>query len=148
MYTIGEVSKMMNISVSTLRYYDSVGLLLNVSRNENGNRVFDSKDINSLILIECLKASGMKIKEIKEFIDLCLLGNDSLKDRLEFFKKQEQVIDQEIKKLENSMNMIKFKQWYYSTDIEHNDENYVRNLSIENMPKEIRELYKKTHHIN
>ena len=148
MYTIGEVSKMMNISVSTLRYYDSVGLLINVSRNENGNRVFDSKDINSLILSECLKASGMKIKEIKEFIDLCLLGNDSLKDRLEFFKKQEQVIDQEIKKLENSMNMIKFKQWYYSTAIEHNDENYVRNLSIENMPKEIRELYKKTHHIN
>ena len=148
MYTIGEVSKMMNISVSTLRYYDSVGLLINVSRNESGNRVFDSKDINSLILIECLKASGMKIKEIKEFIDLCLLGNDSLKDRLEFFKKQEQVIDQEIKKLENSMKMINFKQWYYSTAIEHNDENYVRNLSIENMPKEIRELYKKTHHIN
>ena len=76
MYTIGEVSKMMNISVSTLRYYDSVGLLINVSRNESGNRVFDSKDINSLILIECLKASGMKIKEIKEIIDLCLLGND------------------------------------------------------------------------
>ena len=44
--------------------------------------------------------------------------------------------------------MIKFKQWYYSTAIEHNDENYVRNLNIENMPKEIRELYKKTHHIN
>lgn len=148
MYTIGEVAKLMNLTVPTLRYYDDQGLLINVKRDNSGNRIFDQKDIDALILIDCLKSSGMKIKEIKRFMDLCLLGNDSLEDRLEFFKKQELTIKAEIKKLQTNMDMIKYKQWYYKTAIEHNDEDYVKNIKQENMPDNIRKLYENTHQVN
>lgn len=148
MYTIGEVSKLMKLSVPTLRYYDDEGLLINVKRTETGNRMFDKKDIDALILIDCLKSSGMKIKEIKKFMDLCLLGNDTLEKRLEFFKKQELTIKEEIKKLQTNMDMIKFKQWYYETAVEHNDEDYVKNLKPTDMPNNIRKLYENTHKIN
>ncbi len=90
---------MMNLSVPTLRYYDDVGLLININRDSKGNRIFDDNDIEALNLIRCLKDSGMKIKDIKYFMDLCRLGNKTLKDRLDFFKKQELVINSEIKKL-------------------------------------------------
>lgn len=147
MYTIGQVAKLMNLSVPTLRYYDDEGLLINVTRDSSGNRVFNQKDIDALILINCLKNSGMKIREIKSFMDLCLLGNDSLNERLNFFKNQEKVIKKEMEKLQNTMDMIKFKQWYYETAIEHNDEDYVKNIKIEDMPNNIKQLYKNTHHI-
>lgn len=147
MYTIGEVSKLMNLSISTLRYYDIEGLLINVKRDSSGKRIFEEKDIDTLILIECLKNSGMKIKEIKTFIDLCLLGNDSLKERLEFFKNHEIAITNEIKKLKKAMDLIKYKQWYYKSAIEHKDENYVKNMKVENMPIDIKKLYENTHQI-
>lgn len=147
MYTIGEVSKLVKLSVPTLRYYDNEGLLINVKRDDIGNRIFDQKDIDALFLIDCLKNSGMKIKEIKSFMDLCLLGNDSLKERLEFFKKQELTIKEEINKLQANIDMIKFKQWYYETAIEHNDEDYVKSLTPEDMPNNIRKLYENTHKI-
>lgn len=148
MYTIGEVSKLMKLSVPALRYYDNEGLLINVKRDNTGNRIFDHKDIDALILIDCLKNSGMKIKEIKNFMDLCLLGNDSLEQRLEFFKKQELSMKEEMEKLQTNMDMIKYKQWYYETAIEHKDEDYVKNLKPADMPDNIRALYEKTHTIN
>lgn len=148
MYTIGEVSKRMKLSVPTLRYYDDQGLLLNVKRDSSGKRIFDEKDIDALILINCLKSSGMKIKEIKNFMDLCLLGNDSLEERFEFFKKQELTIRDEIEKLQTNMDMIQFKQWYYKTALEHKDEEYVKDMKPEKMPDNIRKLYENTHIID
>ncbi len=61
-YSIGEVSKMLNISVSTLRYYDKEGLLPLVNRSSSNIRVFDKTDI------ECLKTTGMQLKDIKLFL--------------------------------------------------------------------------------
>lgn len=148
MYTIGEIAHQMNLSVSTLRYYDEEGLLINVKRDSTGRRIFDQKDIDSLILINCLKNSGMKIKEIKNFMDLCLLGNESLKERFDFFQNQEVVIKKEMQKLEATLDMIKYKQWYYETALEHMDEDYVKNIKVESMPDHIRKLYENTHPIN
>ena len=68
MYSIGEVSKKMNITPSTLRYYEKEGLLPFVSRTKSGIRSFNDADLNRLRIIECLKKTGMSIKKIKQFI--------------------------------------------------------------------------------
>ena len=82
MYTIGQIAKMMNLSVPTLRYYDDEGILINIKRDNAGNRIFDDSDVEALKIINCLKQSGLKIKEIKEFMDLCRQGNSSLKKKI------------------------------------------------------------------
>ena len=146
MYTIGAISKMMNLSISTLRYYDDIGLLIDVKRDDAGKRIFDTKDIEALNLIECLKNSGMKIKEIKDFMDLCKLGNETLNERLDFFKHQELVIEEQMVKLQKTMNMVKYKQWYYQTAVDNNDENIVKNMELKDMPEDIQELFMNTHH--
>ena len=67
MYTIGQVSEMFNIPASTLRYYDKEGLFPAMQRN-SGIRRFSEKDIEALRVIECLKQSGLEIKDIKQFM--------------------------------------------------------------------------------
>lgn len=73
-YTISEVAKELNLTVYTLRYYDKEGLMPFVERTPSGNRLFKESDLSALKVIECLKATGMPIKEIKNFIDWCSEG--------------------------------------------------------------------------
>ena len=64
-YTVGEIAKKLNVAPSTLRYYDKEGLLPFVERSVGGIRVFHDEDMDWLELIECMKHTGMPIKEIK-----------------------------------------------------------------------------------
>ena len=92
---IGDVSKITGISVSTLRYYDRNGLL-SVNRTSGGIRIFSEKDLESLRIINCLKDSGMKICEIKQFMDWCLEGDSTIEKRYRTFCEQEDNIKKEI----------------------------------------------------
>lgn len=145
MYSIGEVAKEMNLSVPALRYYDDEGLLINIKRDANGKRYFDDKDLQALNLINCLKQTGLKIKEIKYFMDLCRKGNDSLEERKDFFFNQEKVILKEIDKLKKCLSLIKFKEWYYECALSFNDEEMVKQMNPNDYPKDIKRLYDKAH---
>ena len=68
MYTIGQVSEMFGLPISTLRYYDKQGLFPGMERI-SGIRKFSEKEIETLRVIECLKRSGLEIKDIKQFMD-------------------------------------------------------------------------------
>lgn len=74
-HSIGQVAKLMNLTVYTLRYYDKEGLLPFVERTPSGTRLFKESDLDALKIIECLKATGMPIKDIKNFIDWCSEGD-------------------------------------------------------------------------
>lgn len=91
MYTIGQVSKMFGLSISTLRYYDKEGLIPELNKDQSGIRRFDDQSVESIRVIECLKKSGMQIKEIREFMDWCIQGDQTLEKRKEmfFFSKKE-----------------------------------------------------------
>lgn len=91
MYTVGEISKMFDLPISTLRYYDKEGLLLKLQRDKSGIRKFNDKTIEALRVIECLKKTGMSIKEIKEFMKWCSLGDNTLLKRRQMFVKQKKV---------------------------------------------------------
>jgi len=66
-YSIGELLKMLNISISTLRYYDKEGLLPLVNRSSGNIRVFDESDLEYIRMIQCLKATGCCLKISKLF---------------------------------------------------------------------------------
>ena len=76
MYSIGEISKMFDLPISTLRYYDKEGLFPHLKR-VNGVRKFSENEIETLRVIDCLKRSGLEIKDIKEYhIDTFVIGYD------------------------------------------------------------------------
>lgn len=145
MYSIGEVAKMFNISISTLRFYDKEGLFLNLEKTSSGVRKFNDKNIESLRVIECLKKSGLQIKDIKNFMYLCSLGDETIKERLDLFLKQKENVENKIKELESSLNMINFKCWYYSEAMKDKTEKRVKNITLNDMPEEIKTYYEKAH---
>lgn len=144
MYSIGEISKMFQLPISTLRYYDKEGLFPHLKR-VNGVRQFSESEIETLRVIDCLKKSGLEIKEIKEYMSLCSLGNTTLKQRKEIFEKQKEEVLQEMEKLQKVLSMLNYKYWYYDQAIEKNDEAYVQALSFNQLPPQIQQYYKHSH---
>lgn len=67
MYTIGQVSKMFNIPISTLRYYDKEGLFPGIERI-SGQRKFSDDELESIRVIETLKNAGMQLKDIRQYM--------------------------------------------------------------------------------
>lgn len=145
MYTIGQVSNKFNLSISTLRYYDKEGLLQDVQRNEAGIRKFSQKDLNTLHVIECLKKSGMQLKDIKIFLDWCKQGDSTLEKRYEMILRRKAEVQKQMEELQNVMDFVDYKCWYYQQAVNDGTEEYVKNINAETAPEEIRELYKKNH---
>jgi len=144
MYSIGEISKMFQLPISTLRYYDKEGLFPHLKR-VNGVRQFSESEIETLRVIDCLKRSGLEIKDIKEYMALCSLGNTTLKQRKAIFEKQKEEVLQEMEKLQKVLSMLNYKCWYYDQAIEKNDEAYVQALSFNQFPPQIQQYYKHSH---
>ena len=145
MYNIGEVAKMLNISISTLRYYDKEGLLLELERDKSGIRKFSDKNIQALKVIECLKKSGLQIKEIKEFMYWCSLGDQTIINRKNMFFKQRENVIKQIKELESTLNMLNYKCWYYTKALEDGTEKRVKNITLNDIPDEIKKYYIEAH---
>lgn len=113
-YSIGEVSKMLNISISTLRYYDKEGLLPYINRTKGNTRLFSDADLESLQMIECLKNTGLQIKEIKQFFEWCEEGDASIDKRYELFMQQREKTEKQIAVLYDSLKLINYKCDYYA----------------------------------
>ena len=117
-YAIGEIAEKMNLSIHTLRYYDKEGLLLFVQRTENGRRVFSDRDIILLSTIECLKATGMPLKDIRQYVDWCVEGAETIPQRYELVKNQKKVLEDQMAQLQKMLNAINYKCEFYKQALE------------------------------
>ena len=114
-YTVGQMAKMLGLAGSTLRYYDKEGLLPFVERSSGGIRMFREKDYEWLQIIECLKKAGMSIKDIKKYIVLLQQGDSTIQERLELFQHQRTVLLEQMASLQQTLNTLDYKCWYYET---------------------------------
>ena len=104
-FSIGEMSKLQNISVQTLRYYDKIGLLKPSYIDEKSRyRYYSAKHFVILNLIKQCKAMGLSLDEIKELIE----NYTSFDSILGIISKQKEMIDSKIKELTIVKNNINF----------------------------------------
>ena len=89
MYTIGQVSAMFNLPVSTLRYYDKEGFFPNLERKGN-IRYFSDNELEALRIIECLKKSGLEIKS--NFLSGYLKAAPAMKKGKNYLKPENQLL--------------------------------------------------------
>ena len=87
-YTLIEVTERTGLTAHTIRYYDKEGLLPFIHKTDSGRRTFEESDIEWIELITCLKSTGMKIKDIRKFIEWYVEGDSTLQDRLALFNSQ------------------------------------------------------------
>ena len=144
MYTIGQVSEMFHLPISTLRFYDKEGLLPNIER-VSGIRKFGDREIEALRVIECLKKSGLEIKQIKQFMQWCVEGSSTYPKRKELFETQKKRVEEEIERMNKVLDMLKFKCWYYSEAMKNGNEDKLSSLPTPDMPSDIKEAYLNSH---
>ncbi len=144
MYTIGQVSEMFDIPVSTLRYYDKEGLFPSMER-KNGIRRFGEAEVEALHVIECLKASGLEIRDIKQFMQWCSEGPATYERRRELFERRREAVLEEMARLRRTLAMLEFKCWYYDTAIADGGEERIASLMPDRLPAKVQELYDYAH---
>lgn len=138
-YTIGEMAKIVNIAPSTLRYYDKEGLLPFVERTESGIRMFKDADYEWLCVIDCLKNAGMGIKDIKKFIDMAIASDATIKERLQMILRQRASVKEQMEKLQQTLDILDYKVWYYSTAEAAGTTAVPRKMTEEQVPENLRE---------
>ena len=144
-YTIKEMSELTGLPASTLRYYDKKGLLPNLRRDHNNVRIFTDDDYRQLRFIECLKRSGLSIKDIHNFITLTKHGDTALNERLEIFTRRRDILRKELADLQEVLNLIEYKCWYYTKACEAGSEESMKNIMISDVPAEFREAREYLH---
>ena len=112
-YTIKEASDITGIPATTLRYYDKEGILPFLERKESGHRMFSEQDLSMLRIIECLKCTGMSIKDIRQYAVWAQMGDSTLEQRYNLFLERREAVMAQIKELEDQLKVIDYKCKYY-----------------------------------
>ena len=143
-YTIGQMSEMFNLPISTLRYYDKEGLFPSMQR-QSGVRQFGETEVEALRVIECLKTSGLEIKDIKKFMEWCVEGPTTYAQRKELFETRKAAVEAEMIQLQKTLDMLKFKCWYYETAIKNGSEDKLKDMIPDGLPIDIKKMYDNAH---
>ncbi|NLO86330.1 MAG: MerR family transcriptional regulator [Clostridiales bacterium] len=142
-YTVNDVAKISNISPHTIRFYSKEGLLPHVKRNEYGVRMFQSDDFEWLFVIESLKKSGMSIKDIREYIELCAEGDATIGERLNRFKRQQEVVESKIAELQEILQVVRYKRWRYEVSFQAGTIAVHQTMNPQDTPEEFRAIAEK-----
>ncbi len=137
-YTIKEMSELTGLPASTLRYYDKQGLLPSLRRDNNNSRMFSDEDYQTLRLINCLKKSGLSIRDIHDYMSMAMKGDEALEGRREIFHRRREILKDEMRNLQDVLSVIEYKCWYYDKACEEGTELAVKDIPLSKVPEKFR----------
>lgn len=118
-YSIGDISRKTGLTVSTLRYYEKLGVLSAVPRSQGNIRQYGPQELERLQLLECLKNTGMPLKDIRTFFAWCDQGDSTLQQRYQMFVERKAETERQIALLQKELKQIEFKCEYYRRALEY-----------------------------
>ena len=116
-YSIGEFSRLTNLGIHTLRYYEHENLIT-PKRNSSNRRCYSDKDLAWIEFIKRLKDTGMPIKEIQRYAELRAKGDLTLNERMEMLTVHRDSLNEQIKALQEHMAKLDDKIDFYRQEIE------------------------------
>lgn len=108
-YTIQEVANLINIPVTTMRYYAKEGLFPFVERGENNYHIFKESDLGWVHFAIMLRKTGMPLKAVKNYEELTLQGESSVPQRIDILAKQKENVLSKITELQKQAELIDSK---------------------------------------
>ncbi len=106
---IAEVSEHYAISTDTLRYYERIGLIQPVNRNESGIRDYNELDLRRVEFIKCMRSAGLPVEVLIEYVGLVQQGNKTIESRKEILKEQREHLVARMKELQKTLNILDHK---------------------------------------
>ncbi|WP_173021237.1 MerR family transcriptional regulator [Secundilactobacillus folii] len=119
---VKDVAQLLNISAYTVRYYTDQGLVPSVQRNINNQRVFNQDAVNWLRADLCLRETGMTIAHLREYVNMCLEGEDTIPDRYQIILAQQREAQKQLTAAQERVDYLARKVKMYQEDLnDHND---------------------------
>ena len=114
---ISEVSERSGISTDTLRYYERIGLIPPVNRNESGIRDYDELDLRRVEFIKCMRGAGLPIETLIEYYGLVQQGDQTIEARKEILKRQRVKLVAKMAKIQKTMALVDHKIHVYEDTV-------------------------------
>jgi DNA-binding transcriptional MerR regulator len=111
--TISGVAAQTGLTNHTLRYYESAGLLLGVERNGSGHRRYSARDVEWVVMVTRLRATGMPIRLIRRYAELVRAGEGNEAERLALLEAHRAEVIARIDELQQNLELIDYKLGLY-----------------------------------
>lgn len=106
---IAEVSEQYGVSADTLRYYERVGLIPPVNRNESGIRDYNELDLRRVDFIKCMRSAGLPIEVLIEYVALVQRGDKTIEARKEILKEQRKLLASRMREMQKTLDILDHK---------------------------------------
>jgi MerR family transcriptional regulator, aldehyde-responsive regulator len=106
---IAEVSEQYGISTDTLRYYERVGLIPPVNRNESGIRDYKELDLRRVDFIKCMRSAGLPIEVLIEYVALVQQGDKTIEARKDILKEQRELLFARMNEMQKTLEILNHK---------------------------------------
>lgn len=122
MYTVKEAADIMEVSEHTLRFWAKSGFFPFLQRDKNNNRLFSDKDLEWIKIVKCLRSVGTENKSIKRYIDLCIIGDSTIKERYEIILNTKKKALEQMEELKTQLSLLDYKENFYKDLIQNKRE--------------------------
>ena len=106
---IAEVSEKYGLSVDTLRYYERIGLIPPVRRNEGGIRNYDELDLRRVDFIKCMRGAGLPVEVLIEYMGLVQQGDGTIQARKEILVEQRDLVAARLEEMQKTLERLNYK---------------------------------------
>jgi DNA-binding transcriptional MerR regulator len=107
--TVAEAAREAGVSAHTLRYYERAGLLARVDRNGAGHRRFTAEDIQWVVMVTRLRATGMPIRAIRDYAELVRAGEGNEAERLALLEAHRERVLEQLEQIQRNLELVDYK---------------------------------------
>lgn len=106
---IAQVSEQFGISPDTLRYYERIGLIAPVNRNDSGIRDYNEGDLRRVEFIKCMRSAGLPIEVLIEYVNFVQQGDQTIDARREILRQQRHLLAARIMEMQKTLDVLDHK---------------------------------------
>ena len=107
--TIADAARESGVTAHTLRYYERAGLLPSVERNGSGHRRFTDEDIEWVVMVTRLRATGMPIRAIRRYAELVRAGEGNEAERLALLEEHRERVLEQLASIQRNLELVDYK---------------------------------------
>ena len=122
--TIKEVSEKYNISSDTLRYYERIGMIPEVTRTASGIRDYQESDLSWVELGICMRKAGVSVESLIEYVKMCMQGDTTFSARLHLLQEEKEKLEEQRSQLETAMKRLDYKISRYQKAVDTGELNW------------------------
>lgn len=122
--TIKEVSEKYDISSDTLRYYERIGMIPEVTRTASGIRDYQESDLSWVELVICMRKAGVSVESLIEYVKMCMQGDTTFSERLHLLQEEKEKLEEQKSQLETAMKRLDYKISRYQKAVDTGELNW------------------------